>query len=287
MSAHNIPFELHSTSIQMLDPGDAGTITVDRNPCYVPLRSAAAETRTLARPTKTGVKAVLFMEDDGGDITLTVTGGYDEAGTTSFTFDDVGEFAVFESGYDADNSLFVWRLTASSQGAIITEATITTLTSTSATITTLTTGDIDEATAGSGVNIDSAVIRDGVVHGVQGAPTAETGAATVTIADILSGIVTLTQSTGGDVALTLDTGTAMDAGMPASFGIGQFIDWTVINLSAAAADTGTVTASSGHTVVGVMIVQSAHSTTGGLYGNAARFRSRRTAANTWITYRIG
>lgn len=121
----------------------------------------------------------------------------------------------------------------------------------------------------------------------QGAPAAETGAATITIADILTGIVTLNQSTGATVALTLDTGTAMDTGKPATLGTDQAIDWTLINLSAAAADTGTLTAASGHTIVGNPIVQSAHASTGELYGNSARFRSRRTGANTWVTYRIG
>lgn len=121
----------------------------------------------------------------------------------------------------------------------------------------------------------------------QPTPTAETGAATITIADILTGIVTLTQSTGGTVALTLDTGTAMDTGKPAMVGADQAIEWILINLSANAADTGTVTAATGHTVVGTMICQSAHSTTGLIHGNALRLRSRRTATNTWVTYRAG
>jgi len=51
-------------------------------------------------------------------------------------------------------------------------------------------------------------------------------------------------------------------------------------------DTITVTAGDTHTVVGNMIVQSAHSTTGALYGNSAQFRTRKTAANTFVTYRI-
>lgn len=121
----------------------------------------------------------------------------------------------------------------------------------------------------------------------QGAPTAETGAATITIADILTGIVTLTHTVGATVALTLDTGTAMDTGKPATVGAGQAIDWYLINLSAAAADTGTLTAASGHTIVGNPIVQSSHVSTGGITGNSAHFRSRRTAANTWISYRLG
>ncbi len=154
------------------------------------------------------------------------------------------------------------------------------------TVTTLTSGTIAEVTAASGVTIDTAVIRDGNFHGVQGAPTAETGVATITIADMLTGIVTISHTTGATVALTVDTGSAMDTGMPASFGVGSYIDYSIINISAAAADTATLTAAANHTLVGIPIIQSAHTSTGDLYGNAGRFRARRTAANTWITYRI-
>ena len=121
----------------------------------------------------------------------------------------------------------------------------------------------------------------------QVAPEAKAGVATIAIADILKGIVTLEHATGGTVALTLDTGTDMDTGKPNKLGTDQAIDWYLINLSAAAADTGTLTASAGHTIVGEPVVQSAHVSTGGVMGNAAHFRSRRTAANTWVTYRIG
>lgn len=119
---------------------------------------------------------------------------------------------------------------------------------------------------------------------LQGAPNAETGAATLTVDELLDGIITMTQSTGGNVNLTLPTGTLTDAGL--EMAIGESFDWSLLNLSAAAADTVTVAAGSGHTVVGVMVVQSAHATTGGLYGNVGRFRTRKTAANTFITYRV-
>jgi len=68
--------------------------------------------------------------------------------------------------------------------------------------------------------------------------------------------------------------------------VGDYFDWTLINLSAAAADTLTVAVGATHTVVGGMVVQSQHATTGALYGASATFRSRMTAATTWVTYRI-
>lgn len=124
----------------------------------------------------------------------------------------------------------------------------------------------------------------GVVSFAQGTPTAETTAATIDIADLLTGIITGTHNAGATQAYTLDTGTAMSAGC--SLGIGESFDWVLINLSAAAADTITVTAAADHTIVGNPIVQSAHATTGGVYGNSAMFRSRKTGATTWVTYRI-
>lgn len=41
-----------------------------------------------------------------------------------------------------------------------------------------------------------------------------------------------------------------------------------------------------HTVVGNMIVQSQHATTGALYGASATFRTRKVGTNIFITYRM-
>jgi hypothetical protein len=120
--------------------------------------------------------------------------------------------------------------------------------------------------------------------GTQATPTAKTAAGTLTIAELQTKIITGTHATGSNINLQLPTGENTDAGL--MFVNDDSFDWTLINLSAAAADTVTITANTGHTVVGVMVVQSAHATTGGLYGNAATFRTRKTATNTYSTYRI-
>lgn len=107
--------------------------------------------------------------------------------------------------------------------------------------------------------------------------TAETAAATISLADIKSGLVTITHATGGTVALTVDTGTLMDA---SDVPIGYAYEWTLINLSGTpATNTATLTAATGHTLVGDVIVGSA---TNGL--NSRRFITKKTAAATWITY---
>ena len=126
--------------------------------------------------------------------------------------------------------------------------------------------------------------------GTQGAPNAQTVAATLTIANLMTGIVTGTHAAGATAAYVLPTGTLTDAGVLDNAGrkleVGDAFDWVLINLSAAAVDTITLTAGTDHTIVGNPIVQSAHSTTGGIYGNSAQFRTRKTAANTFVTYRI-
>lgn len=108
MSAHNAALELARAQIEVTDPGNAGTISVDRSPCVVNLVSTAAETRTLARPDKEGVIVSLHMRTDGGDITLTVTGGYNEDADTSFTLSDVGQFVTFQ-GFMTSAGVYFWR----------------------------------------------------------------------------------------------------------------------------------------------------------------------------------
>ena len=94
----------------------------------------------------------------------------------------------------------------------------------------------------------------------------------LTAAMILFGL--LTSSTGAAVAGTVPTGTVMDAAV--QMAIGDSVDWSVINTGAANAFT--VTAAAGHTLVGNAVV--ALSTTG-------RFRTCKTAAATYVTYRLG
>jgi hypothetical protein len=122
------------------------------------------------------------------------------------------------------------------------------------------------------------------VKNAQGAPTAMTTAATMTSASILSRIVTGTHTAGATAAYTLPTGALFDAST--DLAVDESVDWVLINLSLAAADTITVTAGDGHTIVGNPIVQSAHVSTGGVYGNSSQWRTRKTAANTMVSYRI-
>lgn len=107
---------------------------------------------------------------------------------------------------------------------------------------------------------------------LQGNPVALDATGALTAAAMLGGIVTST--TAAAVAGTVPTGTIMDAADTA-LAIGDSFDWSVINTGGANAFT--VTAAAGHTLVGAAAV--AASTSG-------RFRTRKTAAATYITYRL-
>lgn len=104
----------------------------------------------------------------------------------------------------------------------------------------------------------------------QGDPVAVNVTGAVSAAAIMGGIVTST--TGAAVAGTIPTGTVMDAA--GEWAIGDSIDWSVINTGG---NTFTVTADTGHTIVGNAAVTTATS---------GKFRTRKTAANTFVTYRM-
>ena len=115
------------------------------------------------------------------------------------------------------------------------------------------------------------VVQDLYASQLQAAPVALNATGAVTATAILGGIVTST--TAAAVAGTVPTGTVLDAA--SEFAIGDSFDWSVI---ATGANAFTVTAAAGHTLVGTAVVATV---TSGL------FRTRKTAANTFVTYRIG
>jgi uncharacterized protein YaiE (UPF0345 family) len=105
----------------------------------------------------------------------------------------------------------------------------------------------------------------------QGNPGVLNATGTLTAAMIASGIVTST--TGAAVTATLDTGAVMDAALKME--IGESFDWSVINTGG---NAFTVTAAAtGHTIVGTAAVATVTSAT---------WRTRKTAAATYISYRI-
>jgi hypothetical protein len=108
---------------------------------------------------------------------------------------------------------------------------------------------------------------------VQVAPATLDATGTLTGQLCLTGIVTST--TAAAVTATLDTGAALD---PKSlWNVNDSFDWAVINTGGTNAFTVTA-AASGHTLVGSGTVA---------LSTSAQFRTRKTAAATFVTYRLG
>lgn len=110
-----------------------------------------------------------------------------------------------------------------------------------------------------------------IVMGTQVAPTAKTAAATLTPAELATGIITYT---GAAVNLTVPLGTALDAEF-GSMKVNSSFDFSIINTDAA--DAATVTANTGCTLVGVAAVAALSSCV---------WRVRKTGTATYVFYRI-
>jgi hypothetical protein len=108
---------------------------------------------------------------------------------------------------------------------------------------------------------------------LQPAPVAVDTTATLTAANLKAGIIT---SAAAAVTGTLPTGTLLDASFTGadSLQVNDAFDWIVIKTGA---NSFTISAGTGHTIVGNAVVATVTS---------ARFRTRKTAANTFVTYRI-
>tara|TARA_R110000824_G_scaffold20296_3_gene76730 strand:+ start:96 stop:440 length:345 start_codon:yes stop_codon:yes gene_type:complete len=62
-----------STELDLLDPGDAGTIELDRSLGVCSVVTAGTETRKIGSPQRTGVIITVCLKTDGGG-TLTISG---------------------------------------------------------------------------------------------------------------------------------------------------------------------------------------------------------------------
>jgi hypothetical protein len=116
-----------------------------------------------------------------------------------------------------------------------------------------------------------------VVAGVnyQATPTTQNSAATLTTAKVMSGLITTTQTTGGTIAVLLPNGADMD--LAAQFDVGEYFDWVLVNLSTGSNTVTITNAASGNNINGNAVVA---------ITSSARFRTYKTAADTFATYRI-
>lgn len=110
-----------------------------------------------------------------------------------------------------------------------------------------------------------------VILGTQQAPVAKTAAATLTAAELATGIITYT---GAAVALTMPLGTDLDAAF-SSMKVNSSFDFYIINIGGT--NAATVTANTGVTLVGAAAVAA---------GASSNWRVRKTADNTFVAYRV-
>lgn len=128
--------------------------------------------------------------------------------------------------------------------------------------------------SGSAPNYFAGDVRTNTVITQRTVPANANSNFTATAGSLLTGIRTGTPTSS--VTLQVPTGTNMDAVFQ-ELQNDHAINWYVINL-AAATHTITVTSNTDHTLVGNMVVAA---------NSSAGFMTRKTAANTFITYRVG
>lgn len=105
---HRVHSDLFRVGKSMPDPGDAGTIRVTEDLQICEMVSAAAETRTLADPTKQGIRFILRLLTDGGNVTVTAASGLNTAGNTQATFADASDLLELVSAQTASG--FRWEV---------------------------------------------------------------------------------------------------------------------------------------------------------------------------------
>lgn len=122
----------------------------------------------------------------------------------------------------------------------------------------------------------------GIVVRAQGAPAAKTVTAAISAAELVGGLITTTGVTGPSVH-QLPTGTLIDAEIP-GIATGDSFDFTIINTGTGASDDATITVNTDVTIVGNPTIGSLTDAT--IISGSGTFRARRSAANTYVVYRI-
>lgn len=139
------------------------------------------------------------------------------------------------------------------------------------------------AGAKNGSGADGVIIERSVKLVKQGTPTAKTVSATLTAAEVLTGIITVNQAGAASSAQQLPLAADLDTALPDA-AAGDAFDFSVINTSTVDAEDASVTTNTGWTLVGSMDVH-AYSAAGSLDASG-RFRARKTGTAAWTLYRI-
>lgn len=118
----------------------------------------------------------------------------------------------------------------------------------------------------------------------QRGPTAMTTAGLISTDAILKGIITGLHDEGGNENYAVPEGENLDHAITSLLLKDFAFDFTIINLSAALADTITLIPNTGITLVGSGLINSAHVDSN--FPSSGTFRCRKTDANTFVVYRL-
>lgn len=91
MDPHRIHRDLYESDHTLTDPGNGGEIRVTQDLMICEMVSTASETRSLKAPTKPGIRFVLRLMTDGGDVVVTAENGFNVAGETDARFSDASD----------------------------------------------------------------------------------------------------------------------------------------------------------------------------------------------------
>lgn len=119
-SPHRIHHDLYRGPKILRDPGDGGTIqpSADLQICEM-TSGASNETRTLANPTKPGIRFVLrLLTDGGGNVVVTTSNGYNVALETQATFADASDFLSLVS-VSLTATTYRWEVLEGNVGTVI------------------------------------------------------------------------------------------------------------------------------------------------------------------------
>lgn len=138
--------------------------------------------------------------------------------------------------------------------------------------------------AKNGTGIDGGIRMESLIVRKQGTPAAKTTSATLTAAEILTGLVTINQGAGATSAQQLPAATDIIAALPADFATDDSFDVVVSNISTVDAEDASCTTNTGLTLVGSMDFPAHSGIT--LYSTGI-LRFRKTGASTMTVYRVG
>lgn len=119
-SPHRIHHDLYRGPKVINDPGNGGIIRADADLqiCEMTL-GAGSETRTLANPTKPGIRFVVRLKTDGGGtLVLTAAAGLNVALETQATFADASDFLSLISVTISAGS-YRWEVLSGNVGTVI------------------------------------------------------------------------------------------------------------------------------------------------------------------------